>query len=641
MQDQLSSDQKLIQENTRLRQKIRELEYTVAQLTLAERALGEREEKYGQAFHTNQDSISINRLSDGRYVEVNEGHTKLMQYEEAEIIGKTSVEINVWDDQADRERFVEELRRKGRVENFEAKFRKKDGSKFIGLMSASMINLDHVAHSLNVTKDISDRKSAEEALRKSEEKYRVLVENAIEAIYIAQDGKLTFANSETEKLMGYPKRELTSRHFTDFIHPQDRKLVMDRHKDRQQGVEVPSRYSFRLLRSSGETLWVELTVVRVEWNGRPATLNFLSDISSRKAAEADLERSHAFIGNVDDTCWEMDLSGNLIFHNEAFLKATGYSYDEYMALARWDRHPTREEAKRVFKIYESVRQTGIPAIGVEIPVLRKDGGIRISEMSIYLMRDQAGNPVGFRGIGRDVTALKRQGEETKRLEERLQRAEKMEALGTLAGGVAHDLNNVLGIIVGYAEMLLYDAEKNSPLRPRLVKIMDGGQRAAAIVQDLLTLARRGVFRRQALNLNQIITECLQSPEIEKLCSYHSAVTIKDELEPDLLNISGSSVHLDKTLFNLISNASEAMSRGGVVTIRTANQYLDKPVHGYDHIQEGDYVVLTVCDTGEGIPRADLKRIFEPFYTKKVMGRSGTGLGLAVVSGNGQRSQRVH
>ena len=100
----------------------------------------------------------------------------------------------------------------------------------------------------------------------------------------------------------------------------------------------------------------------------------------------------------------------------------------------------------------------------------------------------------------------------------------------------------------------------------------------------------------------------------------------------MLNISGSSVHLDKTLFNLISNASEAMSRGGVVTIRTANQYLDKPVHGYDHIQEGDYVVLTVCDTGEGIPRADLKRIFEPFYTKKVMGRSGTGLGLAVVWG---------
>jgi CheY-like chemotaxis protein len=133
-------------------------------------------------------------------------------------------------------------------------------------------------------------------------------------------------------------------------------------------------------------------------------------------------------------------------------------------------------------------------------------------------------------------------------------------------------------------------------------------------------------------LNRVIAECEQSPEFEKLSTYHPFVKIKTDLEPDLLNISGSPVHLCKSLFNLVSNASEAMKKGGVVTIRTANQYMDKPVYGYDEIMEGDYVVLTVSDTGEGIPKADLKRIFEPFYTKKVMGRSGTGLGLAVVWG---------
>ena len=120
--------------------------------------------------------------------------------------------------------------------------------------------------------------------------------------------------------------------------------------------------------------------------------------------------------------------------------------------------------------------------------------------------------------------------------------------------------------------------------------------------------------------------------LTNLSSYHPSVKIKTDLEPDLLNISGSSVHLGKTLFNLISNASEAMPKGGILTIKTANQYLDKPIQGYDEIREGDYVVLSVSDTGEGIPAADLKRIFEPFYTKKVMGRSGTGLGLAVVWG---------
>jgi CheY-like chemotaxis protein len=162
--------------------------------------------------------------------------------------------------------------------------------------------------------------------------------------------------------------------------------------------------------------------------------------------------------------------------------------------------------------------------------------------------------------------------------------------------------------------------------------MTGGQRAAAIVQDLLTLARRGVSGREVLNLNKIIADCQQSPEFEKLYSYHPYVKIKADLDSDLLNIFGSSVHLDKTLFNLVSNACEAMAKGGIVTIKTANQYLEKPIQGYDEVREGDYVVLSVSDTGEGIHEVDLKHIFEPFYTKKVMGRSGTGLGLAVVWG---------
>jgi CheY-like chemotaxis protein len=152
------------------------------------------------------------------------------------------------------------------------------------------------------------------------------------------------------------------------------------------------------------------------------------------------------------------------------------------------------------------------------------------------------------------------------------------------------------------------------------------------VHDLLTLARRGVPGREVLNLNKIIVDCQKSPEFEILSSYHPSVKINTYLDPDLLNISGSSVHLGKTLFNLISNASEAMPKGGILTIKTANQYLDKPIQGYDEVREGDYVVLSASDTGEGISSNDLERIFEPFYTKKIMGRSGTGLGLAVVWG---------
>jgi CheY-like chemotaxis protein len=148
----------------------------------------------------------------------------------------------------------------------------------------------------------------------------------------------------------------------------------------------------------------------------------------------------------------------------------------------------------------------------------------------------------------------------------------------------------------------------------------------------LTLARRGVAVSEVVSFNKVITDYLETPEFEKLKAHHPSVTLKADLEKGLLNIKGSPVHLGKTIMNLVSNASEAISGQGDVIIRTENRYIDKPIRGYEDVREGDYIVLTVSDNGRGISSADIKKIFEPFYTKKVMGRSGTGLGLAVVWG---------
>ena len=222
--------------------------------------------------------------------------------------------------------------------------------------------------------------------------------------------------------------------------------------------------------------------------------------------------------------------------------------------------------------------------------------------------------------------------ESKRLEAQLQRAQKMEAIGTLAGGVAHDLNNILSGLVSYPELLLLQLPENSPLRKPMLTIQKSGEKAAAIVQDLLTLARRGVVVTEAVNLNDVISEYLRSPEHRRLQSYHLGVNIAIHLDKNILNISGSSTHLSKTVMNLISNAAEAMPEGGKIAISTENRHLDKPIRGYDDMREGDYVVLTVSDTGTGISPGEIEKIFEPFYTKKKMGRSGTGLGMAVVWG---------
>jgi signal transduction histidine kinase len=222
--------------------------------------------------------------------------------------------------------------------------------------------------------------------------------------------------------------------------------------------------------------------------------------------------------------------------------------------------------------------------------------------------------------------------EGRRLAAQLQRAQKMEAIGTLAGGVAHDLNNVLSGIASYPELLLLDMPEDSPYRNTVLAIQESGLKAAAIVQDLLTLARRGVAVTEITNLNDLVDNYLSSPEYKNLASLNPEIEIKIELAEDLLNIQGSPVHLLKTIMNLVSNAVESIRAWGTIIIRTANQYVDRPIKGYDDVEEGDFAVLSVEDTGSGIPTADQERIFEPFFTKKIMGHSGTGLGMTVVWG---------
>jgi signal transduction histidine kinase/CheY-like chemotaxis protein len=220
----------------------------------------------------------------------------------------------------------------------------------------------------------------------------------------------------------------------------------------------------------------------------------------------------------------------------------------------------------------------------------------------------------------------------RRSEEQLQRAQKMEALGTLAGGVAHDLNNILSGLVSYPDLLLMDLPQDSPLRRPLSTIKKSGENAAAIVQDLLTLARRGVGALKILSLNKIVMECIDSPEIRALMVPSSHMRLTTSLQPGLFNIRGSAIHIFKSLTNLICNAVEAMPGGGSIEIKTENRFVDRPLSGFETIQEGEYVVLSIQDTGIGIPESDQARIFEPFYTSKVMGRSGSGLGMAVVWG---------
>lgn len=233
-------------------------------------------------------------------------------------------------------------------------------------------------------------------------------------------------------------------------------------------------------------------------------------------------------------------------------------------------------------------------------------------------------------IVHDITERKRAEDALRESQEKIVRLKKMESMGLLAGGVAHDLNNVLSGVVTYPELLLLNLPEDSKFRKPIETILEAGHRAVAIVQDLLTVARGVATVKEPLNLNNIIKDYLHTPEFHKLKANYPEVMVKTKLHKGLLNITGSHAHIRKVVIDLVSNASEAVAGSGNVTISTANRYIDKPLKGYDDVRTGEYVVLAVSDDGPGITSDDLERIFEPFYTKKVMGRSGTGLGLAVV-----------
>ena len=226
----------------------------------------------------------------------------------------------------------------------------------------------------------------------------------------------------------------------------------------------------------------------------------------------------------------------------------------------------------------------------------------------------------------EITAHQRAEKQKEELEGHLRRAQKMESLGTLAGGVAHDLNNILSGVVSYPELLLSDMPEKTPFRDALLLIKKSGEKAAAIVQDLLTLARRGVAISTVVNLNGIIEDYFHSPEFLKLKTYHPEVECKVELKDGLHNNLGSPVHLSKTIMNLISNAAEAMPDGGTITVSSENTAIDKPIKGYPDIKKGSYTLINVSDTGVGIAAEEMERIFEPFYTKKSWVAAARGWG---------------
>jgi len=337
--------------------------------------------------------------------------------------------------------------------------------------------------------------------------------------------------------------------------------------------------------------------------------------------KATEEKYYTLFQETKDTVYISTKEGRFIDINPSGVELFGYSSKEEI-LAADIAHDLYTDPQDREKFQAEIEKNGYVKDYL-LPVRRKDGKPLMVLLTVSAVRGENGETILYRGIIRDMT-------HQKMLEQQVERMQKMEAIGTLAGGVAHDLNNILIGLTSYPELLLMQIPSDSPLRKPLLTIKRTGEKAGAVVQDLLTLSRRGVSVNEVVNLNDIVRDYFASPEWDKLKSYHPQVRLIIHTTSNLSNVMGSPIHLLKTLMNMVSNAAEAMPDGGVIKVETQNLAVKQVIKGFDSIPGGTYVVLKVSDTGVGITPEDIPKIFEPFYTKKKMGRSGTGLGMPVI-----------
>jgi PAS domain S-box-containing protein len=490
---------------------------------------------------------------------------------------------------------------------------------------------------LGVKEEINHRRQATQDLQVSEERFRTFAEKAPIGITIMNpDLTFAFINPTFTEIFGYT--------ITDI--PDKSAWFEKAYPDHAYRAETIARWKTygRETASVGKVQPTTLTV-RCK-DGWDKTISFrtvvmengkhfvtYADITRQALAQEVLKESEekyrTLVDNIQDGVILIE-KNRFLFVNEAMARMIGYTVADLIGM-EFFRVIAPEDREMVVDRYLR-RQAGENISPTyQFRMLHKDGVTRLT-VNIYVGVVTYQNRVVTIGTIKDITERILAEQERREMAEKLQRSKKMEAIGTLAGGVAHDLNNILSGIVSYPELLLMDLPDDSPLKKPIATIQKSGERAAAIVQDLLTLARRGVATMVTINLNQIVTEYLNSPEFSRLGSFHPRVAVHRRLSDDLLSISGSPVHLSKTVMNLVSNAAESMPEGGTISISTENSYVDQSLRGYDDVIEGEYVILKVSDTGVGISPKDVEQIFEPFYTKKVMGRSGTGLGMAVVWG---------
>jgi PAS domain S-box-containing protein len=469
--------------------------------------------------------------------------------------------------------------------------------------------------------DITAREEAEVALKESEERYRELSESSMTGIFIHQDGLGVYVNKRLVDMLGYAPEEMIGQPFLEAVHPDDRSMVAERALARLLGEPSLPQYELRMLKKTGEVIWAEVSATLISHQGRPAIMGNLVDVSERKRAEEELRKSEERYRSLFEESiapiLDARVDGTIIQANRACEDLFGYTSAELIGssiLALYADPEDRSRFRKDVERYGFVRD-------YLLRFRKKDGTLIECINQSSVRKSDDGTIVGYRGTLRDVT-------EQKALEKQLLETRKMEAIGTLAGGISHDFNNLLQIISGHAELLELDLADRNITNEELAAIRHAAQRGADLVKQILTFSRRVDTNFASINLNEDVKNTVRLLERTITKMIHIDLHLHDGLKPVLAD----SIQIEQVLINLAVNAQDAMPEGGTLNIETQNVYLnEQDCRSYDELKPGQYVLMRVSDTGHGMEEDVMHHIFEPFFTTKSRA-DGTGLGLSTVFG---------
>lgn len=473
---------------------------------------------------------------------------------------------------------------------------------------------------VHILSDITERKYAEDALRETEERYRTAIDHSNDGVAMVEGTTLIFVNPKFARIFGYSSPgEIIGQPFLITIHPDDRKRVLEINNLRQQGESVPYRYECKGLRKDGSLVYLEVSAARTTYRQKIVSLAYLRDVTERKLAEAERERFLMAIEQTGEMIVITDPQGAIQYVNPAVETVTGYSRLEILGQNPRFLKSGKQDGDFYRDLWETI-SSGRAWKGRMVNK-RKDGKFFSEEATISPVKDEAGRIVNYVAVKRDIS-------EHLQLTDQFQQAQKMESIGRLAGGVAHDFNNHLTVIIGNAQLALKDLDQGSPLWEMITEIHQAGSKAALLTRKLLAFSRKQVLHSGVVNLNEVVSET------EKMLGrlIGEDIELKTVLAPDLGNVEVDAGQMEQVIINLAVNARDAMPRGGRLTIATDNTELDQEeASSHFPVTPGTYVRLSLSDTGEGMSPEVQTHIFEPFYTTKIEGK-GTGLGLFTVYG---------